>query len=259
MHNIICHKNVNFNISRHKTMTGKELKELREKAGIASQEKLAEILGVHKNTVYNYENSDFIDPKKAAKIKKGIDEFVTNNEDTNHKITNLNNIKVNDPLEVYKTSSGNIISELPDGTFEIVVPFVPVQAQANYLSEAYDIDYFKSYKEQKFRVAMRGNGNYLAWQIKNDSMDDGSEDGIKDGDIVLAREVSRQYWRSKLHYHSFRFWIIVTTDDVLCKEIISHNVEQGIITAHSLNPDYKNQDIHLNDVRQLFNIIPTLD
>lgn len=169
------------------------------------------------------------------------------------------NIDVKDPMELFPTKAGSVYEELPDGSYLVSVPFVPVPAQASYASEQIDQDYFKRFQKTHFKVDRVGRGNYLGWQIMNDSMDDGTDDGIKDGDIKLARELGKQHWKSKFRYHSFPFWIIVTNNDVICKEIIDHDVEKGIITCHSLNSAYEDFKLDLREVRQIFNIIPTLD
>ena len=44
----------------------------------------------------------------------------------------------------------------------------------------------------------------------------------------------------------------------MIKEITKHDVEKGIITVHSYNPDkkeYPDMDIELKDVLQLLNVI----
>lgn len=181
------------------------------------------------------------------------------NETQDYKRELDQNIVVNDPAEILPTKSGSVYEPLPDGSFLVTVPFVPVPAQASYASEQIDQEYFKKFQKTHFKVDRVGRGNYLGWQIMNDSMDDGTDDGIKDGEIKLARELGRQHWNSKFRYHSFPFWIIVTKEDVICKEIIDHDVQNGIITCHSLNPDYKDFKLDLREVRQIFNIIPTLN
>lgn len=188
--------------------------------------------------------------ESSREVAKPKESYPTNNS---------KNITVNDPLEFFSTKSGSTFEQLPDGTFRMTVPFVPVQAQASYVSENIDINFFERYKKQTFRVNQTGNGRYLAWQIKNDSMDDGTDEGLKDGDIILTRQLNRIHWKSKFRYTHFPFWVIVTKEDVICKEIINHNVEKGIITCHSLNSEYKDFDLSLNDVKEIYNVIPTLD
>ncbi|WP_303883929.1 hypothetical protein [Dysgonomonas mossii] len=88
-------------------------------------------------------------------------------------------------------------------------------------------------------------------------MDDDSKRSLSHGDVVNARELGYEHWKSKLHTKQYPNWIIVTDTTILCKQIIDQNVETGEITCHSLNPspEYTDFTINLNDVRKLFNIV----
>ena len=87
-------------------------------------------------------------------------------------------------------------------------------------------------------------------------MDDGSKYSFDQGDIVLCREISRDYWKTKLHIKQWNAFVIVhQTEGILIKQIIDHDVENGIITIHSLNPLYEDRQIHLSEVKMLFNVV----
>lgn len=170
---------------------------------------------------------------------------------------------VAEPSEIFKTKSGNIIEELPNGKYLLTVPMVPYKAHATYISEFQDADYVSDLTKVSFIVDQVPRGKYMAFEIKNDSMNDAtlereaSRAAILDGDIVLGRELGRQHWRSKLNTNGYPFWIIVHKDTILCKEITNHDVENGLITCHSLNrsPEFQDFTLKLDDCYQLFNII----
>ena len=176
---------------------------------------------------------------------------------------NAVSIKVNEHSEVYNTKSGNIIEELPNGKFLLSVPLVPHKAHATYISEYQDADYIADLTRVSFIVDRVPRGRYQAFEIQNDSMNDAtldtgpSRDAILNGDIVLGRELGKQHWTSKLNTNGYPYWIIVHKDTIVCKEIINHDVEKGIITCHSLNnsPEFQDFILNLNDCHQLFNII----
>ena len=73
--------------------------------------------------------------------------------------------------------------------------------------------------------------------------------------MIMAREVRQEYWHSKLHYKNWYFIIVHRTEGILVKQIIDHDVENGIITCHSLNPLYENFTINLSDVAALYNVV----
>lgn len=154
------------------------------------------------------------------------------------------------------TKSGILYKDLGNGRYQMTVPFVPHKAYAKYLNEAVDIDY-EEYKTYDFIVDKIGLGKYLAFEIKGDSMDDDSRRAFVEGDVVLARDLSKDFWKDKLRYEKYNFWIIVTNDSILCKQIINHDVEKGIITCHSLSKvkEYSDFTLNLNEVKKLYNII----
>lgn len=169
----------------------------------------------------------------------------------------VNSLTVDQPLELFQTKAGSQYEELPNGKYKLTVPFVPVKAQARYVYDYTDAEFISDLQDMTFIVDRVGNGKYLAFEIQNDSMDDNTKESIPDGAVVLARELGRQHWKSKFRTTQYPYWIIVHKSTVLCKEITHHDVEKGIITCHSLNdsPEYPDFELHLDDVRQLFNII----
>lgn len=156
------------------------------------------------------------------------------------------------------TKSGIKYYEMANGKFRMRVPFIPIKAYAKYVDEYRDAEFLgDNYEEFEFVVDQIGHGRYYAFEIKGDSMDDDSKRSLSNGDIVLARELSKEYWRNKLRTDDFPNWIIVLNNTVLCKQIIDQNIDDCTIVCHSLNtsPEYADFQLNLNEVRQLCNII----
>jgi len=166
-------------------------------------------------------------------------------------------IPVTQPLEIFETKNGSQYEELGNGKYILTVPLVPVRAQARYIYEFTDAEYIEGLSKVSFIVDRVGVGVYRGFEIQNDSMNDGSIDSIPSGSYVCGRELSKTHWKDRLRINHFNDWIIVHENTVLCKRIKEHNVEKGIITCHSLNdsPEYQDFDIHLDEVKQLFNIV----
>lgn len=137
-------------------------------------------------------------------------------------------------------------------------PFVSQKAYAGYLSGYADAEYVETLPTVAFPVDHTPQGNYLVFEVKGDSMDDGSHDSYLDGDLVLCREIRMDLWKdSKLHFNKWDF-VIIHEDGIIIKRIIDHNVENHTITIHSLNPDketYPDKEIKLNEVRQILNVV----
>jgi transcriptional regulator with XRE-family HTH domain len=133
-----------------------------------------------------------------------------------------------------------------------IAPLIGQYAQAGYLNGYADPEYIEN-QPIYYAIKKYSGGNYVAFEVRGDSMDNGLRNAICTGDIILGRELYKDYWLSKLHIP--RIFIIVHEDGICCKEIIDHDVENGIITCHSYNPDknrYPDYQVHLKNVRQLF-------
>lgn len=169
-----------------------------------------------------------------------------------------NRTSANDDQEpFFVNSSGVKYFNMPNGRYRMRVPLVPVRAYAKYIDEHRDAEFVNDLDEVEFIVDKIGLGRYFAFEIKGDSMDDGSKRSLSDKDIVLARELSKDYWRDKLHSDEYPFWIIALDSTVVCKQIIGQDLNKCKITCHSLNPspEYADFTVSLNDVRQLCNIV----
>ncbi|MDP3469814.1 MAG: hypothetical protein Q8S11_15845, partial [Daejeonella sp.] len=158
-------------------------------------------------------------------------------------------------------------TDLGDGTISMRIPVIRQRAYAGYLRGYEDPEYYEDAPTMTIDVYKEHKGNYLAFEVVGDSMTtfDPKEarQSIYDGYFVVGREVQRQHWKYKLHTHYVDSWIIIhQTEGILIKKIINHDVENGIITIHSLNPDkdlYPDQDLQLEEVQQIFNIVQKID
>lgn len=135
------------------------------------------------------------------------------------------------------------------------VPLVSQYAQAGYLCGYADAAYMATLPTIPYIVDHEAQGHYVAFEVKGDSMNDGTEEAILEGDRLLCREIMPHLWAdSKLHIRKWDF-VIVHTEGILVKRIIDHDVENHTITIHSLNSMYPNKVINLADVKQIFNVI----
>lgn len=135
------------------------------------------------------------------------------------------------------------------------VPFVNQYAQAGYLEGYNNTTFMNELPKIPFITEHYGKGNYLAFEVRGDSMTDGSHESILNGDILLCREIMQQHWVNKLHINKWTFVIAHKTDGIIIKKITNHDVTNGVITVHSLNHEYEDYEISLNDVAKLFNVI----
>lgn len=134
-------------------------------------------------------------------------------------------------------------------------PVVINYAKAGYLSGYADQEFIDSLPKILLPKEYE-KGNYLVFEIEGDSMND----QLKEGDKVLAKELPREYWSSKLQIDKYLF-IIVSRDGIVVKQILKHDVATGKILCHSLNksPEYSDFTISLKSVYKLFYIKKIID
>ena len=135
------------------------------------------------------------------------------------------------------------------------IPLVSQYAYGGYLGGYADPTYIEGLPLIDFTPDREMTGNWLAFEVRGDSMDDGTKDSYVAGEIVICREVEKEFWRdARLHY-TRRDFVIVHEEGILIKRVTAHDVERHLITVHSLNPEYKDRVLDLADVRQLFSVV----
>lgn len=149
---------------------------------------------------------------------------------------------------------------LTPGWWGMLVELVPEYAKAGYLSSYADPEYIESLPKHYFTVNVLARGKYRAFEITGDSMDNGRVgEAIPDGTIVLAREVGKHLWGSKLHNHKWPNWIFVHRyEGIICKQIAHQDLQTGDLTLRSLNPDrdtYPDIVVNIDDLEQIYNVI----
>jgi hypothetical protein len=159
---------------------------------------------------------------------------------------------------VMVTKSGNKLTQLTDGRYRMEIKMVEDYAQAGYLAGFSDPDFIESMPTHTIVVDEVKRGFYRAFRVVGDSMSYDGRESIEAGDIVTGRNIDQALWKSKLHLNKWKDFVIVNHEGILIKRIIHHDVENGTITLHSLNPDkttYPDKVMHLSEVRQLFNVV----
>lgn len=201
-------------------------------------------------------NGSSLNPRKTT--IKILEDYITNYVDKNE--SDAKEVTVDEPKTGYliTNKSGNTYRQLYDGSYSIDIKVVPFSAYAKYVSEYSntDAELFGDWETITFIVDKIGRGNYLGFRVNGDSMNGGSIDDTPDKAIVLSRELGRQHWKDgfKPTKHG---WIIITKDNILFKDILGINYDEGNIICHSRNtsPEYCDFEYPMNDVKQIFKVI----
>lgn len=212
-------------------MNNLDVKKIRETLGL-TQEELGQKIGVSRNTIINYEKGGVIPESKR---------------------TILNNL-IDDKQTLFNSDAKPIV----DVNF-MLVPVVPVSAQASYPKGFGDQEYMDSLPTMPVIVDRNYKGKYMVFEVEGDSMYDGTLSSLCDGDKILCREVKRELWTSKLHIKDWYFVIVCKNDGVTVKQITRHDVENGIIHCHPLNSLFEDFELNLNDVAEIYNVIKIVD
>ncbi|QTE37525.1 hypothetical protein J3L18_00205 [Mucilaginibacter gossypii] len=151
----------------------------------------------------------------------------------------------------------------PDGSMGMRVKIVPAKAQAGYWLGHADPEYFDEFETVIIDVKQKHRGTYIGFEVRGDSMmttdPELMEQNIYPGWRAIGRDLPKDKWTYKLHTHHYDKWIIVHRDKgILIKQITEHDVQQRTITIHSLNPEYKDEVLKLEDIDQIFSVVQTL-
>lgn len=163
--------------------------------------------------------------------------------------------KLNVPISTFFTEKHE--AEILTNMHCVEVPIVPVYAYASFLHGHDDTEYMDSLPTMSVIIDRKyGKDGFLIFEVKGNSMDDGSKRALLDGDKILVKELDSDCCRTKLKTGDNFFVIIHRTDGIVVKQIVEHNVEEGIIRCHSINPspEYHDFDIDLREVTRIFKV-----
>lgn len=224
---------------------GKALKERLEATGLPII-RIAEKLKMTRQNLNYHLRKEVLDTTFSDLVKKTI--FSQYKE---YELSDSGTNLVSEPKGVY--SNANIIANAMQ--YLMQVPLVNQYAYAGYTRGFSDHEYVESLPKYPWIVDKEYKGTYRTFEVRGDSMDDGSRDSYIEGDKVLGREITKDHWKNKLHIRKWDFIIVHQTEGILLKRIIDHDTERGIITIHSLNDMYPDLKLKLKDISQLFNVV----
>ena len=226
---------------------------LKAKKIIRRDSELAEQLGYSKSMISEYVNNR--KQVSAALLRRLFEVFPEAKSEQSSGKKGKGSF-VAEPVAKYAINkkTDGIILDLGD-SLVMHVPLVNKYAYAGYLTGYGDAEYIDKLPRVPFAVDKEHKGNYIAIEVKGESMNDGTRAGYIEGDVLLCREVPNHHWQNKLHIKKWDFVIVTKTDGILIKKISKHNTATGDITLHSLNEDYDDIHMNLHDVAKIFNVV----
>lgn len=209
------------------------------KANGINQEELATKLGMTRQGLnYHFQKEKLDHEFKEVLREQGVTPFTE---------TNVNYRWANSEATPY--------SMVQEQTVLMDVPIVNQYAYAGYLRGYSDDEYLENLPKLPWLVDKEYKGVYRIFEVRGDSMDDGSSDSYLEGDKVLARQISKDHWKSKLHIKKWDFVLVHKTEGIMIKKILEHNTEKGALKLHSLNPLYEDFTVALKDIVEIYNVV----
>lgn len=241
---------------------------LRSKGIVHTQKDVGEAMGVSKENISRAFNGnrDYLTPGFVNRFNKtfgGIfnEDYLLGNSEVmlnESNVTLLLNSTQNEGNFYTESHNGVSFYELPNGSFRMEVSLVPWAAYGRFANECGTLEPDKEeWEKESFHTDKIVHGNYLAFEIKGDSMDDGSRSSFEEGDIVLVRELDRMYWHDSIRFKDCPYWVVVFGTSVLIKQIVAQDKDTGMITFHSLNPspEYSDFTLSINEIRALYYVL----
>lgn len=149
--------------------------------------------------------------------------------------------------------------EISPGVYRMKVPLINETAKAGSLTGFADAEFLENQECICTTVYRYHKGKYRAFRVVGDSMDVDKRTTFIHGDILVGREIKRELWKSRFHTHKYPFYVFVTKNEgIIFKELLDHDVENGVVTLQSLNEDkvsYPNFNLNLNDIALIFNVV----
>lgn len=228
------------------------IKQLRRKKNI-SQTDLANEIGVSLRTVQLYE-------KKNANIPiKNLTKIADYFEMT---IAELYLHEVNDMGESYVrkrpfTKHGSVFYPLEHGKYLIMAPLVLMEQYSEYLEKLKQETTKKTPFQIGFVSDVLEDGPYASFEISGDSMNNQGVEAIPNKAIVLGLGIEKEQIANGKDNQWNKAYVLVCKDRIICKVITGYNGDHKTIRCHNLNtsPEYKDFDLPVEDVLQMFKVV----
>lgn len=152
-----------------------------------------------------------------------------------------------------KERESNVRAVSPREQDWVEIPVVPYKARAGALVGFGDPEWQDGKQTMPVLLDKRVSSDYLIYEVEGDSMDDGSNNAFLEGDFLLCRILPQSDWQYGIKKRRDTFCVIATeSEGIILKQVTRHDKAEGTITCHSLNPEYKDYDVSLSDVKAIF-------
>ena len=196
-----------------------------------NQTQIGKLIGMSQQTISNLLKGKGGPDAVMAVIKKWPEskEFILNNPDDKPE------------PEAYEVAQKDVYDQN-------VMPVPLIRAYAS-LPERWDQEEMNNYPI--YLTKKRTDGDYVCFEVAGDSMTSTDPESIYAGDYLVCRELQRHHWKNRLHIP--RVFVLVHRErGVMVKQVIAHDVPNGILTCHSFNPEYEDFQVQMDDLDKIY-------
>ena len=229
------------------------LKQLRRKKNI-SQSKLAGVIGVSLRTIQLYEKKDANIPiKNLTKIAQYFDLSIA--ELYSHERVNELGAKYESKPKLVR--KGHTITKLAPGKYLVSAPLLMAMHHRKYIDGFDDDVFIATLPKISYIIDQVSVGKYMAFEIANDSMDDGTIGGLPNKSVVLGKLVPTSKLAATVRDDPRALWLIIHLESVMCKKITAFDKKNNTLTCHSLNnsPEYSEFELKIDEVKEFYKVI----
>ncbi|MFS0491932.1 helix-turn-helix domain-containing protein [Leadbetterella byssophila] len=154
----------------------------------------------------------------------------------------------------------NQISDSKYSLFEIsrdikMVKLINKYSHSEFIRRQSEIEFYTFLPDYPLFCGQNVVGRYLAFEVMGESMSNGLLESIIDGDVVIGKEIVREWWTSSAHMKIGATYIIAhSKEGVVVVNIIDINFEICRITVHLVNPELEDKEYIFDDIITLFRV-----
>lgn len=130
-------------------------------------------------------------------------------------------------------------------------PVLIREAMAGYLAAQGDVEYLDKLPTMLVPKEF-DKGNYVVIETVGDSMDDGTQKAICDGDKLLVKEVDHNLSVKSLPIERNIYVIATLGEAPVVKQITEINKKKRMIVCHSWNKHFDDYPVFFDDIYKLF-------
>ena len=146
-------------------------------------------------------------------------------------------------LPVSSNETGfRILPILVDSHDEERIAYVDIKAQAGYALQCTDPMYIKQLPSFSLPFGRFNRGTYRAYEVEGDSMNE----TLDEGDVLICSPIEPEYWKNIKNGY---IYVVIFDSQCLVKRVLK---EGDVLTLLSDNETYAPQQVHLNEVKELW-------